>query len=205
MAEREATLNEVLFIGLILNLQASAMIGLGKIMNPMTQKIERNLDQARMTIDMLGMLEEKTKGNRSDEETETLQRALTELRMNYLDELKKNHAELEKEEAEKEAAAKEQGTQAEAEVGGTEGPGVREGASDAEKRGTGDDVPETGRPEEGAKAEEPASGEKKTVGEPARKQKASPTRTARAQEKKRSEEKGRTPKKGDRKSKPRSK
>ncbi|UCF79538.1 MAG: DUF1844 domain-containing protein [Candidatus Eiseniibacteriota bacterium] len=105
MAEKEATLNEVLFIGLILNIQASAMIALGKITNPVTQKMERNLDQARITIDMLGMLDEKTKGNRTDEETRTLQKALTELRLNYLDELKKDHAELERQEAEKEAEA----------------------------------------------------------------------------------------------------
>lgn len=114
MAERETTLNEVLFIGLILNLQASAMIGLGKIVNPATQKIERSLDQARMTIDMLAMLEEKTKGNCTEEETKTFQKALTELRLNYLDELKKDHAELEKREAEKEAeAAKSEGADSE--------------------------------------------------------------------------------------------
>jgi hypothetical protein len=136
MAERETTLNEVLFIGLILNLQASAMIALGKLTNPMTQKVERNLEQARITIDMLGMLEEKTKGNCTDEETKTLQKALTELRMNYLDELKKDHAELEKQEAEKEAKEA-KGTEKEkkAEKAAEEAPPEAEEVKDAAESG----------------------------------------------------------------------
>lgn len=112
MVEREPGLNEALFMGLVINLQSTAMIALGKLINPSTQKIERNLDQARFTIDMLGMLEDKTNNNRTEEETRTLRRVLTELRMNYLDELEKDNREQEKKAEEKtggEAAEKTEG------------------------------------------------------------------------------------------------
>ncbi len=105
MEEREQISNEALFVGLIVNLHATAMIALGKIMNPLSQKIERNLDQARFTIDMLGMLDAKTEGNRSEEETRALKSILTELRLNYLDEVEKDK--LERETAGKETVGKE--------------------------------------------------------------------------------------------------
>jgi hypothetical protein len=96
MVEREPGLNEALFMGLVINLQSTAMIALGKLINPLTQSVDRNLDQARFTIDMLGMLEDKTNGNRTEEETRTLRRVITELRMNYLDEVEKDRQEQEK-------------------------------------------------------------------------------------------------------------
>jgi hypothetical protein len=77
-----------LFIGLVASLQMSAWMALGKVINPMTQKIERDLDQARETIDLLGVLEEKTRGNLHADESRLLQRSLYELRLNYVDELK---------------------------------------------------------------------------------------------------------------------
>jgi len=90
MEERQHVSNEALFMGLVINLHATAMIALGKITSPLTQKIERNLEQARFTIDMLGMLEAKTAGNRTEEESRTLRTILTELRLNYIDELEKD-------------------------------------------------------------------------------------------------------------------
>ena len=90
MEEREQVSNEALFIAFILNLHATTMIALGKIASPLTQKIERNLEQARFTIDLLGMLEAKTAGNRTEEESRALKTVLTELRLNYVDELDKD-------------------------------------------------------------------------------------------------------------------
>jgi hypothetical protein len=77
-----------LFMGLVASLQMSAWMALGKIMNPMTHKAERNLEQAKETIDVLGVLEERTRGNLSDDESRALTRILYELRMNYVEELK---------------------------------------------------------------------------------------------------------------------
>jgi len=65
-----------------LSLQAS--IDLGQVPNPVTNKKEENLTQAKFLIDTLGMLKEKTKGNLTKEETEFLENVLYELRMQYI-------------------------------------------------------------------------------------------------------------------------
>jgi len=79
-----------LFLQLVLGLQQSAMMALGKLMNPITRKIERNLDAARDAIDTLAAIEARTEGKLEPDEKRVLQQVLTELRMNYLDELKKS-------------------------------------------------------------------------------------------------------------------
>lgn len=87
MTEEER--NEALFMSLVAMFQGAAMQQMGKLINPMTGKTERDLEQAKMSIDMLGMLEARTKGNLAEEEKHLLSHALFELRMNYLDELNK--------------------------------------------------------------------------------------------------------------------
>ena len=76
--------NTQLFMGLCTSLVTQAWMQLGKIKNPMTDKIESDLDAASLTIDMLGMLKEKTKGNVGDDETKILDQSVNELRMNYI-------------------------------------------------------------------------------------------------------------------------
>jgi len=78
-----------LFTQLVLSFHAAAWQQLGKTANPFTNKVERNLDMAKNSIDILGMLEEKTKGNLTEDESKFLMHVLTELRMNYVEELKK--------------------------------------------------------------------------------------------------------------------
>ena len=78
-----------LFLQLVLGLQQAAMVSLGKLMNPMTGKLERNLEGARNTIDTLAAIEGRTRGNLESDEQRVLTQVLTELRMNYLDEVKK--------------------------------------------------------------------------------------------------------------------
>lgn len=65
-----------------LSLQAS--IDLGEVPNPVTNKKEENLTQAKFLIDTLGMLKEKTKGNLTTEEANFLENVLYELRMQYI-------------------------------------------------------------------------------------------------------------------------
>lgn len=84
--------NELLFMQLVMMFQGMAMQNLGKVMNPVTNKVERNLEQAKNMIDLLGMMEIKTKGNLNDNEKRLLDHALYELRMNYIDEMKKADA-----------------------------------------------------------------------------------------------------------------
>ena len=81
-----------LFVGLVLSLQAAAWMQLGKVMNPMTGKVQRDLHQAKETIDLLGVLDEKTRGNQHPDETRMLTQMLYELRMNYVEELKASAA-----------------------------------------------------------------------------------------------------------------
>ena len=76
--------NTQLFMGLCSSLVSQAWMQLGKTKNPMTDKIETNIEAASLTIDMLSMLKDKTKGNISDEEIGILDQSINELRMNYL-------------------------------------------------------------------------------------------------------------------------
>jgi hypothetical protein len=88
--------NEALFVQLVMMFQIAAMQHMGKMQNPITQKVERNLEQARFSIDMLEMIQAKTKNSLSETEKKFLEHALFELRMNYLDEVNKDKQEKEK-------------------------------------------------------------------------------------------------------------
>ena len=79
-----------LFLQLLLGLQQSAMMALGKLMNPMTRKLEVNLEMARDAIDTIAALEERTRGNLEPDEQRVLKQILTDLRMNYMDEVRKS-------------------------------------------------------------------------------------------------------------------
>ena len=70
-----------------LSLQAS--IDLGEVPNPVTNKKEEDLVQAKFLIDTLGMLKEKTQGNLTPEETSFMENVLYELRMQFIAKTKK--------------------------------------------------------------------------------------------------------------------
>ena len=78
-----------LFLQLVLSLQQASMMSLGKLMNPMNGKLDRNLDAAKNTIDTLSAIEIRTRGNLEPDEQRVLAQVLTDLRLNYVDELKK--------------------------------------------------------------------------------------------------------------------
>jgi hypothetical protein len=82
--------HQMLFIQLISSLQAGALQQMGKVKNPATDTIERNLEQAEFTIDMLDMLREKTHGNNTPEEERFLTTLVAELKLNYVDEKAKD-------------------------------------------------------------------------------------------------------------------
>jgi hypothetical protein len=88
---------ESYFVQLVLSFHAAAWQQMGKVASVMTGKIERDLTMAKHSIDMLGMLEEKTKGNLTEDEERYLKHTLYELRMNYLDEMKKGPDQVKKE------------------------------------------------------------------------------------------------------------
>ena len=79
-------MNEIIFTQLVLMFHTAAMQQLGKLKNPLTDVLERNLEAAQNSIDLLEMLKEKTRGNLSAEENRLLLQVLQELKLNYVDE-----------------------------------------------------------------------------------------------------------------------
>ncbi len=82
--------NDQLFVQLLYVFHSSAMQSMGKVKNPFTDKIERDMLQAKQSIDMIDMMKDKTKGNLSPELSNILDGFLTELRLNFVDETNKD-------------------------------------------------------------------------------------------------------------------
>lgn len=76
------------FLLMIEEFRLAAWVGLGKLKDPHSGEARRNLELARHAIDTLGMLEVKTRNNRSEEEDRFLRQALADLRINYVDEVR---------------------------------------------------------------------------------------------------------------------
>ena len=85
------TEQEKLFMYLLGTFQSSAWISLGKIENPMTAKKDTNIEQAAFYINLLDMLQEKTKGNLTDYEEQMLINTVSELKLNLIDEKKNSN------------------------------------------------------------------------------------------------------------------
>jgi hypothetical protein len=81
---QEAPLPEITFINLLFSFSTSALIQLGEIQDPITQQLAKNLPLAKQTIDLIGMLKEKTKGNLAPEEETIIENILYDLRMRYV-------------------------------------------------------------------------------------------------------------------------
>ncbi len=74
------------FATFVISLSSSALIHLGLAEDPVTGKIDRDLALARQTIDILGMLQEKTRGNLSEDESRLLESILFDLRIRFVEE-----------------------------------------------------------------------------------------------------------------------
>ena len=72
------------FPSYILGYYTQGMVLLGEIPNPYTNKKEEDAESARNIVDILALLEQKTKGNLSSEESQLLQSVLYELRMKFM-------------------------------------------------------------------------------------------------------------------------
>jgi hypothetical protein len=73
------------FTTFVLSLSHSALMHLGEAPHPETGRVERNLALARQTIDLIAMLDEKTKGNLTGAEERLLAQLLYDLRMRYVE------------------------------------------------------------------------------------------------------------------------
>ncbi len=75
------------FMQLVAMFQMAALQQMGKLLNPVTGEVDRDLQQAKGSIDLAEMLAVKTEGNLTTAEKEFLDKILFELRMNYVDEV----------------------------------------------------------------------------------------------------------------------
>lgn len=82
--EYESPLPQINFSTFVFSLNSSALVHLGVIEDPGTGKKVKNLPLAKQTIDILGMLEEKTRGNLSKDEDNLLKSMLHDLRLMYV-------------------------------------------------------------------------------------------------------------------------
>jgi len=83
--ERESSpLPEVNFNSLIFSLSSSALFHLGEIADPQTNEKKKDLPLAKHAIDTIAMLEERTKGNLSDDEAKFIDSVLTDLRWRFV-------------------------------------------------------------------------------------------------------------------------
>jgi hypothetical protein len=82
--KQDFSVPEPTFSFFVTTLSVQASISLGFLENPATNKKEENLEQAKFLIDTLSMVQEKTKGNLSDEEKNLLDNLLFELRNAYI-------------------------------------------------------------------------------------------------------------------------
>jgi len=82
--EQPPPVPEVTFSAFVYSLSTSALVHLGEIPEPITEKMDKNLPLAKQTIDILGILQEKTKGNLTQEEENLLNSFLYDLRMRYV-------------------------------------------------------------------------------------------------------------------------
>lgn len=73
-----------LFGGLVESLASQALMFMGAMRDPMTGQAHQDIPQSQAMIDMLAMLEEKTKGNLAKEEADMLKQVLDEVRMHFV-------------------------------------------------------------------------------------------------------------------------
>src|SRR5262249_23779270 len=75
----------VSFSSFLLGLSTQALLHLGEIEDPASGRVERDLGAAKLVIDILGILQAKTKGNLEQAEDQLLDAVLYDLRMRYVE------------------------------------------------------------------------------------------------------------------------
>lgn len=83
-ARTSGTYPQVTFSTFVFSLSSSALVHLGEVPDPTTQKVEKDLPLAKQIIDTLAMMEEKTKGNLDKDEEQLLQTVLYDLRLRFV-------------------------------------------------------------------------------------------------------------------------
>jgi hypothetical protein len=79
------TVGSIDFSTHVLSLASSALVAMGKVPPPGGEPVAKDIEMAKHLIDVLGMLEAKTKGNLDESEQKLLQSLLYDLRVAYVD------------------------------------------------------------------------------------------------------------------------
>lgn len=82
----EVPLPEITFSSFLFSLSTAIFVNLGAVADPSTGEANKNLSLAKQTIDLLGMLREKTRNNLTREEEDLFDHLLYDLRMRYIKE-----------------------------------------------------------------------------------------------------------------------
>ena len=85
-APKDTPLPEITFSSFLISLGSSAFIHLGDIPDPATGEVKKDIPLAKQTIDLLGLLQEKTRNNLLEEEEKLFEHLLYDLRMRYIKE-----------------------------------------------------------------------------------------------------------------------
>lgn len=93
MPEPNPTKDEQLFVYLISMFSESAWIALGKTKNPATDHTEKNLYGASLYIDLLDLIKTRMSGNLSEHELQFVESTISNLKLNYMEEVKKSEKE----------------------------------------------------------------------------------------------------------------
>jgi hypothetical protein len=86
---RQETLPEINFSTFVISLSTQALMHLGEIENPLSGKVETDVPVAKQMIDILGMLQGKTRGNLDAGEDRLMEDILYDLRMKYVEAVKR--------------------------------------------------------------------------------------------------------------------
>ncbi|MBF88075.1 MAG: hypothetical protein CMG75_00165 [Candidatus Marinimicrobia bacterium] len=89
MSEVESKKDELLLINVVTMFSQQAWMAMGKLKNPVTDKTERNLQEASFYIDIIDLMNRKMSGNLSGDEQKFLDSSLSGLKINYLEESNK--------------------------------------------------------------------------------------------------------------------
>lgn len=83
-ASQGSIADEIDFPMFVLSLGSSVILNFGEVPDPVTGKKEKNLPMAKQTIAILSILQDKTKGNLTEDEAKLLENLLADLRMQYI-------------------------------------------------------------------------------------------------------------------------
>lgn len=83
--KKEGAPSDIDFSTLIYSFATGALISMGLAPDPQTKKVQKNLPMAKQNIEILTMLQTKTKGNLTEDEAKFLENILTEVRLRYVE------------------------------------------------------------------------------------------------------------------------